>query len=516
MTFDERYRVIESRDPALRRAVRHGGALDRHLLPAELPGPHAQALERHVLRRRARPRTRPATAPASAACPRPRPARREWNLRGDTAGRAMRLIADGVVEREGVPGLARAARLLAAPPHPAAHRRARRRAARAQPRAPRADGAHAARRHRPAGRRRRVLGRVRQRPAVQRHRPRGVRHAAARAARAAPARDRRPARARPGAIDLALPHRGPLDAAGLFALDGARAPSPASSRRPPRRSPARCGSPGGPAWFELRLDDVGRVRLRAGSRTSATCRRSSPARGASSISMPTRSPSTRRWRGIPSSRRSSRAVPGIRVPGAADPHEMLIRAMVGQQITVAAARTALTALTDALGERASTAFDGADAALPDDGRDRRARARGAARSGGAHPRDHRRRGRPRRRLAAAHHGRRRPPSSAPRCSRCPASARGPPTTCACACSATPTCSCPGDVAVRAGAAAAGIPAEPPRSTAWAARTAPWRSYLTAHLWRAPARARHSRRRHAAARTVADRPRDSAPPASMTP
>src|SRR5690242_8319788 len=31
----------------------------------------------------------------------------EWNLRADLAGRAMRLICDGVVEREGVPGLAR-------------------------------------------------------------------------------------------------------------------------------------------------------------------------------------------------------------------------------------------------------------------------------------------------------------------------------------------------------------------------------------------------------------------------
>ena len=31
----------------------------------------------------------------------------EWNLRADLAGRAMRLITDGVVEREGVPGLAR-------------------------------------------------------------------------------------------------------------------------------------------------------------------------------------------------------------------------------------------------------------------------------------------------------------------------------------------------------------------------------------------------------------------------
>src|SRR3954453_19590024 len=30
----------------------------------------------------------------------------EWNMRADTAARAMRLIADGVVDREGVPGLA--------------------------------------------------------------------------------------------------------------------------------------------------------------------------------------------------------------------------------------------------------------------------------------------------------------------------------------------------------------------------------------------------------------------------
>src|SRR5690606_29541426 len=31
----------------------------------------------------------------------------EWNVRADLAARAMRLIADGTVEREGVPGLAR-------------------------------------------------------------------------------------------------------------------------------------------------------------------------------------------------------------------------------------------------------------------------------------------------------------------------------------------------------------------------------------------------------------------------
>ncbi|MHA7305814.1 DNA-3-methyladenine glycosylase family protein [Arthrobacter sp. TMN-49] len=38
------------------------------------------------------------------------------------------------------------------------------------------------------------------------------------------------------------------------------------------------------------------------------------------------------------------ALPGIRLPGCVDPAEILIRAMVGQQITVAAARTALNQL----------------------------------------------------------------------------------------------------------------------------------------------------------------------------
>ena len=43
---------------------------------------------------------------------------------------------------------------------------------------------------------------------------------------------------------------------------------------------------------------------------------------------------------------------------------------------------------------------------------------------------------------------------------------------------------PGDVAARAGAAAAGVPAEPAALVAWAARVAPWRSYLMSHLWAA--------------------------------
>ncbi|XAS68911.1 AlkA N-terminal domain-containing protein [Micrococcaceae bacterium Sec5.7] len=49
--------------------------------------------------------------------------------------------------------------------------------------------------------------------------------------------------------------------------------------------------------------------------------------------------------------------PGIRMPGAVDPQELLIRAMIGQQITVAAARTALTQLSAA----------GSDSLVPEDG-----------------------------------------------------------------------------------------------------------------------------------------------------
>ena len=44
----------------------------------------------------------------------------DWNVRADLAARAMRLIGDGIVERDGVPGLATPARLLRAPAGPGA------------------------------------------------------------------------------------------------------------------------------------------------------------------------------------------------------------------------------------------------------------------------------------------------------------------------------------------------------------------------------------------------------------
>ncbi len=64
---------------------------------------------------------------------------------------------------------------------------------------------------------------------------------------------------------------------------------------------------------------------------------------------------------------------------------------------------------------------------------------------------------------------------------------------------------PGDVAVRSGAAAAGLPAAPRALDEWAVRTAPWRSNLTAPLWRAvPPKAPATRRVSARARS-AERP-----------
>lgn len=51
------------------------------------------------------------------------------------------------------------------------------------------------------------------------------------------------------------------------------------------------------------------------------------------------------------------AAPGLRIPGSVDPAESLIRTMIGQQISVKAARSHVTGLVRALGEPASWADD---------------------------------------------------------------------------------------------------------------------------------------------------------------
>ncbi|GHA02218.1 DNA-3-methyladenine glycosylase [Streptomyces spiroverticillatus] len=102
---DTRYEAVSSRDARFDGvfffAVTSTGIYCRPSCPAVTPKranvrffPTAAAAQGNGFR--ACRRCRPDAVPGSA----------EWNVRADAVGRAMRLIADGVVDREGVPGLA--------------------------------------------------------------------------------------------------------------------------------------------------------------------------------------------------------------------------------------------------------------------------------------------------------------------------------------------------------------------------------------------------------------------------
>ena len=103
--FEHRYRAVASRDPRFDGyfflGVTSTGIYCRPSCPARTPR------REHV---RFYPTAAAAQAAGFRACkrciPGAVPGSPEWDVRGDVAGRAMRLIADGVVEREGVPGLA--------------------------------------------------------------------------------------------------------------------------------------------------------------------------------------------------------------------------------------------------------------------------------------------------------------------------------------------------------------------------------------------------------------------------
>lgn len=104
--FEQCYRAVQSRDARFDgwffTAVRTTGIYCRPSCPALTPKPgnvtfHPTAAAAQAAGYRACLRCRPDASPGSP----------EWNLRADLVGRAMRLIADGVVDREGVQGLAR-------------------------------------------------------------------------------------------------------------------------------------------------------------------------------------------------------------------------------------------------------------------------------------------------------------------------------------------------------------------------------------------------------------------------
>lgn len=105
MTDESRYEAVRSRDARFDGVfflgVRTTGIYCRPSCPAVTPKrenvryyPSAAAAQRAGFR--ACRRCRPDAVPGSA----------EWNVRADLVGRAMRMVADGVVDREGVAGLA--------------------------------------------------------------------------------------------------------------------------------------------------------------------------------------------------------------------------------------------------------------------------------------------------------------------------------------------------------------------------------------------------------------------------
>ncbi|GHJ14722.1 AlkA N-terminal domain-containing protein [Micromonospora sp. AKA38] len=105
LDFERCYRAVDSRDPRFDgwfyTGVTSTGIYCRPSCPATTPKrqnvrffPSAAAAQGAGLR--ACRRCRPDAAPGSP----------QWDVRADLVGRAMRLIADGVVDRDGVPGLA--------------------------------------------------------------------------------------------------------------------------------------------------------------------------------------------------------------------------------------------------------------------------------------------------------------------------------------------------------------------------------------------------------------------------
>ncbi len=475
LTFDERYRAIRGRDKRFDGqfilAVHTTGIYCRPSCPARTPKPenitfYPTSAAAHEAGYRACKRCLPDAAPGSPA----------WDLDGDVAARAMQLIADGVVDRDGVSALATrlgysqrhltrvlTAELGAGPLALArAHRAHTARMLLTGTDLPASDVAFAS----GFSSVRQFNDTVRevfdQTPSQLRARGTAEPHEA------------------PGELTLRLPYREPFDFAGILAWMAAR--SIAGVETTTESSYARfLRMPGGPAWFGVSADTPGRLKLRVRlsdltdlSPLIARVRRlfdldADPQAIDAALSADA------------ALARRVAVLPGIRVPGASDPHEILIRAMVGQQISVSAATLALTRLTEALGERVeggtlfptmqAIAERGAEALYGPTARTNaimnaaRALAEGTLTLG---PGDDR--AEQRERLLAmpgigpwtADYVRMRTIGD-------------------------PDVTLPGDSAVRLGARTLGIPDTQPAFGAWAATLAPWRSYATAHLWRAIAK-----------------------------
>ncbi|WP_159796149.1 AlkA N-terminal domain-containing protein [Puerhibacterium puerhi] len=379
LVFAERYRAIAARDARFDgqffTAVSSTGVYCRPSCPARTPKPqnvtfYLTSAAAHEAGYRACKRCLPEAAPGTP----------EWNLRRDVAGRAMRLVADGVVDREGVDGLA--ARLGYSARHvhrllvaelgagPLALARAQRaqtaRALLVGTDLRLADVAFAA-----------GFGSIRQfNDTVA-----AVFAATPGELRARARRGERPAATPAGAavrLELALPVRQPFDAPGVLGFLAARAvagvEAAATDDDGTLRYARTLALPHGPGAFEVAAtpDATGahgpgarwalRLRLELTSLADVATAVARVRRlldlDADPVAVDTALAAD------PALAPLVAATPGVRVPGTVDPEELVLRAIVGQQISVAAARTHLGRLAAAVGRPYASSLPGLDRLFP--------------------------------------------------------------------------------------------------------------------------------------------------------
>ncbi|MEO6886899.1 MAG: AlkA N-terminal domain-containing protein [Jatrophihabitantaceae bacterium] len=340
--FDTCYRAVQGRDPRFDgwffTAVRTTGIYCRPSCPAVAPlrrnvefHPSAASAQRAGFR--ACKRCRPDASPGSP----------QWDVRGDLVGRALRLISDGVIDRDGVPGLARRlgyserqlnrALIAEVGAGPLALARAQRaqtaRVLLETTDLPATDVAFAA-----------GFASVRQFNdtvrAVFATTPTGLRSAR---------RVQLPAE--PGTIALRLPYRAPMDLAMTLDYLGMRAIAGVEHRDADSYARA-IAAPGGPAWIRVSVAGgavsccVGLSDQRDLVTVVSRVRRlldldADPAAVDAQLGAdPALAPLVRKH-------------PGLRSAGAVDGFEMAVRAVVGQQISVAGARTLLGRLAEQYG-----------------------------------------------------------------------------------------------------------------------------------------------------------------------
>ncbi|MBA8989169.1 AraC family transcriptional regulator of adaptative response / DNA-3-methyladenine glycosylase II [Curtobacterium pusillum] len=355
----ERYRVVASRDARFDgqfvTAVHSTGIYCRPSCPARTPRETGVTFYRtsaaaHLAGFRACKRCLPEATPGSP----------EWDLREDVAGRAMRLVLDGVVERDGVPGLAArvgyserqlnrimTAELGAGPKALSrAHRAQTARTLLTSSDLPIADVAFAA----GFASVRQFNDTVREVFAVT---PTELR--ARRVLR--PVAD--------GALHVHLPARAPFDAQGLLdwhalhALPGTEQVETDDTGRVTSYG-RLLDLPGGAAHFTASAAVPSVAGTGAGGRGTGIDLRVRVtdlsdlpmlvARVRSSFDLDADPVAVDAVLGtVPALADAVARVPGIRLPGAVDPHEIVFRTLIGQQVSVAAARTAQTRLVAALG-----------------------------------------------------------------------------------------------------------------------------------------------------------------------